>query len=87
MHHHERKILHAFFAHPISTNIEFKDAEHALAALGADLDMKGGNRIEVTLKGQKIMLHRNHHSLSKADVMQIRKFLEGCGLTAEVFAI
>ncbi|MGO8739139.1 hypothetical protein [Rhodoblastus sp.] len=87
MNHHDRKILHAFFTHPISTNIDFKDAEHALIALGADLDMKNGNRVEVTLHGQKTMLHRNHHSLSKDDVAQVRKFLEGCGITAEAFPI
>jgi hypothetical protein len=84
--HHDRKILHAFFVHPISTNIDFKDAEHALTALGAELDAKSGNRVEVTLHGQKITLHRNHHSLTKDDVAQVRKFLEGCGVTGEAFA-
>ncbi len=87
MNHHDRKILHAFFTHPISTNIEFKDAEHALTALGAEIEIKSGNRIEVTLRGQKIMLHRNHHSLSKDDVSQVRKFLEGCGVTVEAFRV
>ena len=87
MNHHERKILHAFFAHPIACNIDFKDAEHALAALGAELDSKHGNKVEVTLGGQKIVLHRNHHSLSRDDVTQVRKFLESCGVTAEAFPI
>lgn len=86
MNHHDRKILHAFFVHPIPANIDFKDAEHALMALGAELDSKSGNRIEATLHGQKIVLHRNHHSLSRDDVTQIRKFLEGCGVTGESFA-
>ncbi|MCI4679679.1 hypothetical protein K9U39_06330 [Rhodoblastus acidophilus] len=87
MNHHDRKVLHAFFAHPVTANIDFKDAEHALTALGAELDSKHGNKVEVTLAGQKTMLHRNHHSLSKDDVMQIRKFLEGCGVTVEAFPI
>jgi hypothetical protein len=84
--HHSRKILHAFFAHPIAANIEFKDAEHALAALGAGVEAKNGNKVELTLHGQKTMLHRHHQTLTKEDVIHIRKFLEGCGVTAEAFA-
>lgn len=85
MHQHAKKILHAFFAHPIAHNIDFKDAEHALTALGGEFEAKSGNKVELTLQGKKITLHR-HHTLSKEDVVQVRKFLESCGITGEAFA-
>ena len=86
MHQHSRKILHAFFAHPIAGNIDFKDAERALAALGAVIEAKPGNKIEIALHGQKIMLHRNHHNLTREDVVHVRKFLEDGGLAGNSFA-
>jgi hypothetical protein len=84
--HHSKKILHAFFAHPIAANIEYKDAEHALAHLGAEVEPKHGNKVELTLHGQKTTLHRNHRTLTHEDVMHIRKWLESCGHTEASFA-
>ena len=84
MHHHAKKILHAFFAHPIAHNIDFKDAEHALTSLGGELEPKSGNKVELTLQGKKLLLHR-HHTLSGEDVVSVRKFLENCGITGEAF--
>jgi len=83
---HFRKTMHALFAHPITANIDFKDAERALAELGAAIEAKHGNKVEITLHGQKTMLHRNHHNLTKEDVVHLRKFLEGCGVTGESFS-
>jgi len=85
VHQHAKKILHAFFAHPVAHNIDFKDAEHALTALGGEFEAKGGNKVELTLHGRKITLHR-HHTLSSEDVVHVRKFLESCGITGEAFA-
>jgi hypothetical protein len=85
VHQHVRKILHAFFAHPIAANIDFKDAEHALTALGGELENKHGNKVELTLQGKKLTLHK-HHTLSREEVVQLRKFLESCGISGESFA-
>jgi hypothetical protein len=85
VHQHARKILHAFFAHPIAANIDFKDAEHALTALGGEIEPKGGNKVEVKLQGRTILIH-HHHTLSREDVVHVRKFLESCGITGERFA-
>jgi hypothetical protein len=85
--HHHRKILHAFFAHPVSTNIDFKDVEHVMTMLGAEVDAKNGNRIDVTLNGQTTAFHRNHHTLPKSEVLQIRKFLESCGISPEAYPV
>ena len=33
------------------------------------------------------VLHLSSHSLLKAEVMQIRRFLESCGITAEAYPV
>jgi hypothetical protein len=85
--HHHRKILHSLFAHPVGANINFDDVTHVLEHLGADVEGKSGNKIEVALKGQKAVFHRNNHSLPKAEVMQIRKFLEDCGVSPDAYPV
>ncbi len=85
MNHHQRKILHAIFAHPVNANLDLKDVTNALTALGAEIDAKTKSRLGVTLNGRTTLLHLTNHSLLKAEVMQIRKFLESCGITAEAF--
>ena len=79
MNHHQRKVLHAIFAHPVNANLDLKDVMGMLTALGADMDAKTKSRIGITLNGQTAVLHLTQHSLLKAEVMQIRKFLEWFG--------
>jgi hypothetical protein len=85
--HHQRKILHAIFAHPLNANLEMKDIVNVLNGLGAEIDAKSKGRLGVTLNGRVTVLHLAIHSLLKADVMQIRKFLESCGITAEAYPV
>ena len=80
MNHRHRKVLHAIFAHPVSSNIDFKDVQHVLTELGADITDKSGNRIGVTLKGHTVAFSHAHHSLPKEEVIQVKKFLEQCGI-------
>jgi hypothetical protein len=80
--HHQRKVLHAIFAHPVNANLDLKDVMGMLTALGAEMDAKTKSRIGITLNGQTTVLHLTQHSLLKAEVMQIRKFLESCGISA-----
>lgn len=82
--HHHRKVLQSFFAHPVSANIDFKDVEHVMSELGAEVNASNGNKIDVTLKGRKAAFHRNNHTLSKDEVLNIRKFLESCGVAPEL---
>lgn len=81
MNHRHRKILQALFAHPVNGNINFKDVEHLLGELGAEVDNKSGNRIGVVLNGHKAAFHNTGHSVPLDEVVQIRKFLETCGVT------
>jgi len=85
MNHRHRKVLQALFAHPLSSNIDFKEIEHVLVELGAEIDTKSGSRIGVTLNGHTVAFHHTNHSLAKEDVVNIRKFLETCGITPDAF--
>jgi hypothetical protein len=79
MNHHHRKILHAIFNHPISANIAFKDIERLLEDLGATLEARSGGTA-VTLNGQTVTFHKAHHSIPKDEVVNIRHFLQNCGI-------
>lgn len=85
MNHRHRKVLAAVFAHPVSANIDFKEVEGVLKELGAEIENKHGNRIGVKLNGHAHAFQHAHHSLSKDEVVQIRKFLEQAGVTPEQY--
>ena len=87
MNHHQRKVLHAIFAHPVNANLEMKDIVNVLNGLGAEIDAKSKSRLGVTLNRRTTVLHLAGHSPLKAEVMQIRKFLESCGITAEAYPV
>jgi len=91
MNHHQRKVLHAIFAHPLNANLEMKDIMkdivNVLNGLGAEIDTKSKSRVGVTLNGRMTVLHLSSHSLLKAEVMQIRNLLESCGITAEAYPV
>ncbi|MDX2222592.1 MAG: hypothetical protein SFV21_07590 [Rhodospirillaceae bacterium] len=80
MNHKHRKALHALFAHPISGNLSMKDVEHVLKDLGAELRHANGGKIAVTLAGHTAHFHEHGHSLGKDEVVQLRKFVETCGI-------
>lgn len=83
MNHRHRKVLQQLFAHPISANVDFKEVVHVLEELGAEVDNKSGNRIGVKLNGHSAAFVHVQHSLPKDEVVQIRHFLERCGVRAE----
>lgn len=87
MNHHHRKVLHSIFAHPVSANIDFKDVVHVLTDLGAEIDNKTGSRIGVALNGHSAAFHHANHTLLKDEVMQVKKFLQTCGVTPEAYPI
>jgi hypothetical protein len=85
--HHQRKVLHAIFAHPLNANLEMKDIVSVLNALGAEIDAKSKSRLGVMLNGRTTVLHISSQSVLKAEVMQIRNFLESCGIAVEAYPI
>ena len=80
MNHHHRKILHKIFAHPVSANIAMKDVEAVLGELGAALSHSHSGKLAVKLEGHSVNFSTAHHSLPKAEVTQVRKFIETCGI-------
>lgn len=87
MNHHHRKVLHAIFAHPVNANIDMKELEHVLEALGAELESKSGSRLGISLGGHKLAVQHVNHSVPKEEVIQIRKFLEARGIAATDFPL
>ncbi len=87
MNHRHRKTLHSIFAHPINNNLDFKAVVHVLEQLGAEVDNKSGNRIGVTLNGHTAAFTHVTHDLPKEEVVQIRKFLETCGIDPEAYPV
>jgi hypothetical protein len=57
--HHQRKVLHAIFAHPVNANLNLKDVTNVLTGLGAEIDAKAKSRIGVKLNGRSTILHRD----------------------------
>lgn len=55
--------------------------------LGASIDNRSGARIGVALKGHTAVFHHAGHSLAKDEVVQIRKFLETCGIDPADFPV
>lgn len=87
MNHRHRKILHALFAHPVSGNIDFKNVEHLLSELGAEIDNRSGARIGIKLNGHTVVVHHAHKSLPTEEVAQVRKFLETCGVSPDDYPL
>ena len=83
--HHQRKILHAIFAHPVNANLRLEGrAGHAYGARGRD-GRQDKEPYPDHAQRQTTILHLTQHSLLKAEVMQIRKFLESSGISAGAY--
>lgn len=83
MNHYHRKILHTIFAHPINTNISLKDVESVFGEMGADTKSAHSGKLHVELNGHSANFSHPRHSLPKEEVMQVRKFIETCGIDPE----
>jgi hypothetical protein len=77
MNHHHRKILHSFFAHPMSANIAMKDVERVFRELGANIKSAHSGKMHVTLNGHNMNFTHASHSLHKVEVHQVKNF-RGC---------
>ena len=80
MNHHHRKILHSLFAHPLSSNIGIKDVESVLKELGAEINSAHSGKLHVVLNGHSANFSHPGHDLPKEEVVQMRKFIETCGI-------
>jgi len=80
MNHHHRKVLHALFSHPVSSNIDPKQVHAALADIGAEVAHGGHGHVVIKLNGHTHGFHDTQHSLSKEEVGGLRKFLTTAGV-------
>jgi hypothetical protein len=80
MNHRHRKLIEAVFAHPVSANLDGREVESLLAALGAELHHTHNGRLGARLNGRSLSLHARSHSLGKDEAVQLRQFLEACGI-------
>jgi len=87
MNHRHRKVLHALFAHPVSANIDPKHVVSVFQELGAEVSHGGHGGIKVTLNGRTHGFHDSRHSLSKDEVSEMRKFLEGAGVDPAAYPV
>jgi hypothetical protein len=54
------KVLHDIFATPVRSNIQWKDIEKMLMALGAKITEGNGSRVRISLNDVKAVFHRPH---------------------------
>ncbi len=83
MNHHHRKILHSLYAHPISGNISPAAVWSVMEKLGAEVEERHHSKIAVKLNGHSANFRQGGHSLAKEDIINVRKFLETCGVDVE----
>lgn len=86
MSHKHKVTLEKVFAHPIATSIDWKKLEHALVHYGAEIDLSKSNHAKITVGEHEFSMslpHHGHEIADKAEVTQLRHFLQEVGLTPE----
>lgn len=78
-----RKTLEAVFKKPVPANIQWKDIEALIPALGGEIEEgRAGSRIGVFLNGKVTVFHRPHpqKEADRGAVRNLRDFLESAGV-------
>jgi hypothetical protein len=77
------KTLAAIFAHPTSADIQWRDVEALLKALGTEIEEREGSRVAVIMFGEVQVFHRPHPepTTAKGAVASVRGWLESHGVT------
>lgn len=80
MNHRHRKVLHSLFSHPVPSNIHLHEVESVFKEMGAELGRTSHGRLSVSINGKTATIHGSDHGLSKDEIANLRKFIEGCGV-------
>ena len=77
-----KKIYRSIYENPVRADINWKDIELLLIALGATITEGNGSRIRILLNEQRAVFHRPHSesNTDKGAVKSMRKFLESAGI-------
>lgn len=80
-HKHEHTLAH-IFQHPIAMNVKWSEVVHLVESLGGSVEPAHGGRQTAHLNGKQTTFHVPHgHTISSKDeMMQVRHFLESCGV-------
>lgn len=78
-----RNTLRSVFEDPVKANIQWRDIEAMLHALGAELTEGAGARLRIALNGVRAVFHRPHpqKETDKGAVKSLRRFLIEAGVT------
>jgi HicA-like toxin of HicAB toxin-antitoxin system len=82
MNRRQQRTLESVFARPVRANIDWRDIESLLIALGAEVSEAKGSRVCVLLNGRTAVFHRPHpeKEAGKHTVRSVRDFLENAGV-------
>ncbi|MDG6773514.1 hypothetical protein QCB45_04150 [Thiomicrorhabdus sp. ZW0627] len=86
MSHKHKAIIEKVFAHPISTNIDWKKLEHALEHFGAEIEISAANRAKIVIGENELVVslpHHGHEISDKDEVTRLRHFLEEVKVTPD----
>lgn len=80
-----RKTLEGIFDIPVRSNIQWKDIEKMLIALGAEMSEGSGSRVRIALNEVRAVFHRPHprKETDKGAVVSMRRFLISANVTPE----
>ena len=73
-----QKIIELIFAHPLSSNIKWKEIEALFVDLGAEIVQREGSRVAIIWKDEVKVFHRPHPSpnTDKGAIASVRKWLD-----------
>jgi hypothetical protein len=79
------KVLQDIFAIPVRSNIQWKDIEKMLVALGAEISEGSGSRVRISLNGVKAVFYRPHprKETDKGAVVSMKRFLLSANVSLE----
>jgi hypothetical protein len=82
MNNRHRRTLTAIFERPERSDIQWRDIESLLIALGAEIVEGQGSRVRVALNGVRAVFHRPHpqKEIDKGAVKSVRRFLQEAGV-------
>lgn len=74
----QRKTLEAIYERPERSDIDWRDIESLLSALGAEVTEGRGSRVRIVLNGVRAVFHRPHpqRETDKGAVRSMRRFLQ-----------
>jgi len=78
----QKNTYEMIFKDPVQSNIEWRDIENLLTALGANISEGNGSRVRIELNGIRAVFHRPHPEkvTDKGAVKSMRRFLENAGV-------